>query len=273
VQKSNYRDEFRNQGYTIAKGFFGKQEMEKLIHDIKTADPKQDGPSGLNKGQLKFYSNIFFKSKSLQAFISQPRLVDFLKEVIGPGIWVRWDQAVAKFPGSGEFPWHQDNAYNFLKDEHFQLWIALSKMNHERGGLWLKPGSHKHGALPHATVGTHMAYQGPTNDAICVEAEAGDVVLFSSMMLHYTSPNVSQFDRWAYVVEYMSLEHFDPFIKPPYFVIARDGEPHAEFVNSHPARLRLSNQMKYLIPRVKRGVGDVKSMAGQSLRKIFSARA
>lgn len=269
MDKVDHNKEFREQGYTIAHRFFDKKEMDTLIHDIKTAEPKKGQPSALNKDELVFYSNIFFRSKDLQAFISQPRLVDLLKDVIGPDFWVRWDQAVAKGPGAVEFPWHQDNAYNFLKDEHYQLWIALSKMNNERGGLWLIPGSHKHGLLPHKIVGNHMAYVGPTHNAVCIAAEAGDVVLFSSLMLHYTSPNVSQHDRWAYVVEYMSLDHFDPYVKPPYFVVARNGKPHAEFVNYYRGRLSLTNQIKYLPPRLRRRATVIRSLAGQGLRRIL----
>src|SRR5260370_5784663 len=262
------REEFEEQGYTPARGFFSKEEMDGLIHDIRTADPKNPQPSGLNKGELIFYSNIFFRSKKLQDFISQPRLVDFLKQVIGPDFWARWDRAVFKGPGSGEFPWHQDNAYNLLKDQHFQLWIALSKMNHERGGLWLLPGSHKNGLLPHKTVGTHMAYDGPTDKAVCLEAEVGDVVLFSSLMLHYTSPNASVYDRWAYVVEYMNLDHYDPYIKPPFFVVAQNGKSRPEFVRHYRGSLRPMNDVKYFVPRLKRSVGGVRSLLGRGLRAI-----
>jgi hypothetical protein len=264
----DHRKEFSEQGFTTARGFFNQEEMDSLIHDIRTADPKSQQPSGLDKGELIFYHNIFFRSKKLQQFISQPRLVDFLKQVIGPDFWVRWDQAVFKGPGSGEFPWHQDNGYNGLKNEHFQLWVALSKMNNERGGLWLVPGSHKNGILPHKSVGGHKAYVGSTENAICLDAEVGDVVLFSSLMLHYTAPNISNHDRWAYVVEYISLDHYDPYIKPPFFVVARDGKPQPEFVNSYRGRERLANRMKYVVPGLKQRAGEISSLVGRGVRTI-----
>ena len=55
------------------------------------------------------------------------------------------------------------------------------------------------------------------------EAGRGDIVLFSSLMLHYTGPNVSTNHRWAYVVEYMKSEHFDPYIEGPYMIVAENG--------------------------------------------------
>ena len=135
------------------------------------------------------------------------------------------------------------------------------------------PGSHKDGLLPHKNIRNHLVYVGPTDNAVSIEAEAGDIVLFSSLMLHYTSPNVSPYDRLAYVVEYMSLDHFDPFISPPYFVVARNGEPHPEFVHFYRGRLRLANQLKYVMPRVKRGVGRAKTLARRRLEKIFGNKA
>src|SRR5690606_40313037 len=50
------------------------------------------------------------------------------------------------------FQWHQDNAYNGLPVEHFQLWIALTETRNANGTLWLAPGSHKRGQLPHERV-------------------------------------------------------------------------------------------------------------------------
>ncbi len=240
---------FREKGYTRVPGFFSEAEMEELIADIKTAEPKRGVPSGLNKGEMLFYSNLFFANEKIQRFITQPRLIEFLASIVGPDIWVRWDQAVFKGPNAGDFPGHQDNAYNKLSVEHFQLWIALSKMNDERGGLWLKPGSHKNGLLPHDLVGSHQVYQGEVEDPICIDAEKGDLVLFSSMMLHYTSPNVSQDDRWAYVIEYMSMDDHDPYIDPPFFIAARHGKPQPGFSNYPKARV------KYMASEFKRRAG------------------
>jgi hypothetical protein len=246
----DHPENFRQHGYTKVPGFFSKLEMDSLINEIRTADPKSPQPSQLNKGEMLFYNNLFFGSERIQNFITQPRLVDFLIQVIGPDFWVRWDQAVFKGPGAGAFPWHQDNAYNRLRVEHFQLWIALSKMTAERGGLWFVPGSHKKGPLPHIKIGRFKSFAGSTENSVCVDAEIGDIVLFSSYMLHYTSPNVSNEDRWAYVVEYMSLDDHDPYKKPPFFIAARKGKPDPGFVRRTRAHLRLTNHVKYLVPEL-----------------------
>jgi len=242
--------DFKEKGYCVLREFFSPSEAATLIDDIKNSETI-DGVSLLNKGSMAFYSGVYHRSSKLQSFISQPKLVDLLKQVMGPDIWVRWDQAVAKGPGSGTFPWHQDNAYNGLKDGHYQLWIALTEMTPDNGGLWLVPGSHKQ-KLPHRKAGNHMVYQGEVKNPIFIEAQPGDVVLFSSFLLHSTTPNVTQNSRWAYVVEYMSLEHFDPDVKPPYFVVARKGVPTAEFVNYYRGQLNPINRLKYWRQQLRR---------------------
>ncbi len=238
------KDEFDERGFVTARGFFSKAEMLDLIEEIKTAKTR-NGVSGLNRGALVFYSNVFFYSPKLQSFLAHPRVVDLLAKIIGPNFWVRWDQAVAKGNGAGTFAWHQDNGYSRLKDVHYQLWIALTDMTPDNGGLWLQPGSHKQ-LLPHREVKNHMEVVGVPESPVFVAAKAGDVVVFSSLTLHSTSPNITPDTRWAYVAEYMSTEHFDPGIEPPYFMVARDGKPAPEFVDSYAGSRSVKNRLKYM---------------------------
>ena len=90
--------------------------------------------------------------------------------------------------------------------------------------------------MPHNSDGQFEHYIGDITNAIMIEAEPGDVLIFSSFTLHATLENTTKNDtRWAYVVEYMSLDDFDPTVNSPYFVVARDGKSSPEFVVSHPA--------------------------------------
>ena len=135
--------EFKKNGYVFIKNFFSQAEVDALVADIKEASATKSDDDVLDKGNLKFHALIMHRSEKLRAFISQPKIVDFLKQFTGPDIWVRWDQAVEKKPGAGTFPWHQDNQYSGLKDQHFQFWISLTTMTADNGGLWVVPGSHK----------------------------------------------------------------------------------------------------------------------------------
>lgn len=254
---------FEDQGFIHWKGVFTNDEIDGLRGDIEAAGRALEDASDLNKGRMVFLSNVFQQSPALRSFVCQQRLVDLLAPIVGPDFWVRWDQCVCKGPGAPEFPWHQDNAYNDLKDAHFQLWVAVTPTTADNGGLWLCPGSHKHGVLPHHKVGSHQVVDRLPGSEVLVEAQRGDVVLFSSLMLHHTKANVSQDDRWAYVIEYMKIEHFDPLIKPPYLIAAEGGKTANRYATSYAGSEKWSNHVKY------HGVGGmakklVKSAVGKA---------
>lgn len=248
IQPSDFptlRRDFRANGYVFLRGFFSTDEIRQLMQDIRAAAGGRTDADVLDVGSLKFHAGLLHKSEALRAFVAQPRIVHFLREFMGPDIWVRWDQAVEKRPGAGTFPWHQDNSYSGLRDQHFQFWISLTRMTKDNGGIWLIPGSHVR-RLPHRFEGRHTVYEPHGEREEFVAAEVGDVVLFSSKLLHSTTPNVTQEGRWAYVVEYMRNRDVDPFLAPPYLMIAERGEPAPHFVDVQPGAGRLVNKLKYL---------------------------
>lgn len=236
--------EFDANGFVVVRGFFKPQDMAGLISTIKTGKTR-NGVSGLNKGAMTFYSSLFFHNPEIREFVSQPRIVELLAPLLGPDFWVRWDQAVAKGPGADVFGWHQDNGYSRLYDPYVQLWVALTDMTPENGGLWIKPGSHLQW-LPHINRSNHRVIEKAPENPVFIEAKAGDVVIFSSLALHSTTPNVTETPRWAYVIEYMASRYFDPSIEPPYLIVSRDGKPCSEFVESYEGSRNLWNRLKYL---------------------------
>ena len=240
---------FAKDGFYVCKDFFSPEETHQLLQDIKNSRRRYD-KDDLTKGAMTFKSSVFYHDRQIQQFISQQKIVDLLKIVMGPDIWVRWDQAVAKAAGADTFPWHQDNNYSKLKDPHYQFWIALTESNADNGGLLLEPGSHKQN-LPYRYEGYEVVYDGEPQNPVLVTAEPGDVVIFSSFTLHSTTPNITQNTRWAYVVEYMSLDHYDPGAEPPYFVVARDGKSCPEFVDSYRGSRNLISRLQYRIANLK----------------------
>ena len=78
------------------KNFFNQTEVDVLIANIKEASATKSGVDVLDKGDLKFHALIMHRSEKLRTFISQQKIIDFLKQFAGPDIWVRWDQAVEK---------------------------------------------------------------------------------------------------------------------------------------------------------------------------------
>jgi len=231
--------QFARDGYVVARSLFSPSEMRDFVDECRSFEGKSEQPEPNSKGQMQFYSQLFRRSALVRGFVSQQTLIDFVAPIGGPNLWVRWDQAVAKGPDSGVFEWHTDAGYNHLPQHHFEIWIALSESRKDNGGLWVIPGSHRW-RVRHRRIGTHMVAHGrerfdePGSGRMCIEAEAGDVILFSSRLLHKTYENTTPRARWAYVAEVMRLKDLDPTIKPPYFVIARDGRAAGELVDTLP---------------------------------------
>jgi hypothetical protein len=243
---------FDEDGYIVSRGLFSPEQMRDFIARIQSFEHQPGRADPLDQGGMRFYSDIFRTSDAIRRFITQPTLIDVVCAIAGPDLWVRWDQAVAKGPRSGVFAWHQDNGYNRLPQQHYQVWIALSEMRKDNGGLWLVPGSHKR-RIAHARVANHFTavgserYDAPDSGRVFIEADAGDVVVFSSLTLHKTYENTTDKPRWAYVAEMMRITDFDPTIKPPYLVVARNGRPVCEFVD-HLASSRDPRQIVKTLP-------------------------
>lgn len=241
--------DFYQDGYLVRPGFFSAPE---LAHLAAALDALPSAPSPLDREGLVFREYLYRQSPELQSFLAQPKIVDLLKSLIGSGFFVRKDQAVIKRPGAPEFPWHQDNGYGGLLDEYVQLWVPLVDTYPENGGIWLLPGSHRQGLQPHRVVGAHVQWIGEPRNPVPVTVRRGDLLVFSSYLLHRSGPNRSHLDRIAYVAEIMSLEHYDPYIKPPYFILARNGRLLGRFTRIYRGRLSLANQRKYASLRWRR---------------------
>jgi hypothetical protein len=230
--------QFERDGFVVSRGLFSADEMRDFIAECHSFEGKaKDRAEPNSRGSMQFYSELFRKSELIRRFITQRALIDFVAPIAGPDLWVRWDQAVAKGPDSGVFAWHTDTGYDLLPQPHFEVWIALSESRADNGGLFVVPGSHKQ-RQRHRRIDNHMValdterYDAADSGKVVVEAEAGDVILFSSLLLHKTYENTTTKSRWAYVAEMLKLGDFDPTIEPPYFVVARHGEPACEFVDS-----------------------------------------
>jgi hypothetical protein len=246
LETKNWREEFEQKGYVSCKGFFSQDEIASLWENINFSD-KPEETSGRDQNKLQFHTKLLKRNPKIQELIAQKKIVDLLSQIIGDNIWVRLDQAVSKDPGASMMPWHQDNPYSQCKQAYYQLWIPLTKMTPENGGLWIQPGSYcrTQTTLPHQYIDGFFAYQGVPESPLFVEANPGDILVFSSFLLHCTSPNITHQSRWSYVVECLPIECFDPLVEAPYFVIARDGKPYSKFIYFFWQRLNPINILKY----------------------------
>ena len=245
-------EEFHQQGYTVVRGLLTKQEAAMFLAEVERCAVLDSQKAALNSNGIGFAGEIYLHSAFVRSILTSHAIVNLVDMVAEDDLWVAMDQAVTKHPGAGVFRWHQDNGYNQLKCEHFQLWVALTETRAQNGALKLVPGSHKLGLLPHTFKGAgQMEFSGTiAGEHITIDADAGDVILFSSLTLHCTGPNEADSKRVAYVAEYMRMSDYSPVAGPPYFIVTENGHVVRYFTSRPPGAFSVRNQLLYLRPRV-----------------------
>jgi ectoine hydroxylase-related dioxygenase (phytanoyl-CoA dioxygenase family) len=131
---------------------------------------------------------------------------EICRTLIGPDADLYYNQAVLKPPGKGKsFGWHQDTQYIITEPlEYVTCWIAVGNATIENGTIWIVPGMHKHGLLPHiySEESREWQLQFDDTDKIPVELRAGQMAVFNSLLPHCSGPNTSNEVRYAYVPQY-----------------------------------------------------------------------
>ena len=158
--------------------------------------------------------------------------------------------------GGSETPWHQDAAYFRGSDPNlmFGVWIALDPATRENGCMEVIPGSHLLGPAPHVpatdinlcTIRPDLVH---AERRVPLPMDPGDVLIFHSLLHHYTAANRSnqrrralQFHYHQVGLEWTSLEahrvlYHDADGEYAGCTVAK-GAPFAEASSYVPSRLR-----------------------------------
>lgn len=160
------------------------------------------------------------RSPTCVAFCKHPQLVNLARQIIGSDdLDVSWNQAIIKPPGKGKaFAWHQDAYYavsgkhaeGVNRDEYLKpgwnitFWIAITRTTVANGTLWVVPGLHKQGLLPHVWSEELRENQCQFDNSGKIPAELarGQTLVFTSLTPHGSGPNVSDEVRMAYQIGY-----------------------------------------------------------------------
>ncbi len=153
---------------------------------------------------ITFTTHLVARSPALRRFAAGEPFASLCADLVGPDVRLYWDQAVYKKPEpEREFPWHQDNGYTFIEPQQYlTCWVPLVDATVENGCPWVLPGLHHRGTLEHWWTPVGFQCIEGAEGATPVEANAGDVVVFSSLTPHRTGPNTSDGVRKAYILQY-----------------------------------------------------------------------
>jgi phytanoyl-CoA hydroxylase len=141
------------------------------------------------------------------------RLHLILDALMGQGRVLLQEMALVKPPKvSGEKPWHQDAAYFRGSDPNlmFGVWIALDPATRENGCMQVIPGSHLRGSVPHVPAeDINLCTIRPDllrlDERVALPMDPGDVLIFHSLLHHYTAANRSDRRRRALQFHYHQI--------------------------------------------------------------------
>lgn len=205
-------DTFRSQGYVVVPDVFDERECAEIADHIEQA-AFELALGDEEAGQLSYRPMMHLASPALTSAATDARWWGIVQPLLGTGdCRLYWEQAVAK-PSLArtELPWHQDNGYTPLEpEEYLTCWLALDDAELDNGCLWVIPGSHQRGTVPHhndeAGGPFRIGHAGPESDGSPVPVARGSVLAFSSLLMHRSGPNHTDRRRLAWIIQYCGAD-------------------------------------------------------------------
>ncbi|MCS6776997.1 MAG: phytanoyl-CoA dioxygenase family protein [Chloroherpetonaceae bacterium] len=205
--------QYEERGFFVLEDLFTATDLEPLLavlekhHALHEARLQQTGTEGISRaGEIAFTAHIARNDPTVLAFCRRPEFIAITTQLLGPDVDLYWDQTVFKGPeGQHQFPWHQDDGYTpVTPSPYLTLWLALNDATVENGCVWVLPGSHRLGLLPHKPGPTGLTCYplDAPDQGVPVPVRAGSVVVFQSLTVHKSGTNRSSGMRKAYIIQY-----------------------------------------------------------------------
>lgn len=196
-------EELRAAGHIVLRGVFSPGEVAAYAPALRDyVARKREGMSQRERDMGASPEDPIFDlgeaPASVAGFVTAPRLGEIAAQLLDVGA-VRILHFCGFFkPGGGSpTPWHQDLSFIPLdSDRVLSIWIPLTDVSPDMGGLMFAGGSHRHGPLePTSALGR---FDIASNGAMC----AGDISIHLGWTLHAARRNASRSMREAISVCY-----------------------------------------------------------------------
>ena len=152
----------------------------------------------------------------LYDLVTEPRILDYAEDILGPNLVVTMTHYFAKMPGDHTAVyWHQDASFwPLTPSKVLTAWIAIDDVDVENGAMKLFPGTHLLGRIPFEWVtdeedgvlNQHVHNPERYGKPVSVELKAGQLSLHTDMLLHGSQPNPSQRRRCGLTIRYMPVD-------------------------------------------------------------------
>ncbi|HVX19439.1 MAG TPA: phytanoyl-CoA dioxygenase family protein [Acidimicrobiales bacterium] len=204
-------ERFRTDGFFLADGLFSAAECDAMAERIESA-AFELALGHAEEGPLSYRPMMHLADEGLARWATDHRWATIVRPLLPEGARLYWEQAVVKPPQARtELPWHQDSGYTpLVPEEYVTCWLALDDADEQNGCLWLQPGSQHDGRQPHHDDGRggpfRVGHDGPTVDGVAVPVHRGSVLVFSSLLMHKSGPNLTDGARRAWIIQYCPID-------------------------------------------------------------------
>ena len=222
-------DQFETEGYLLFPGKFSTAEAKVLkdaAAEVYAMNRKEVWRESSGVARTAFAAHTY--NEAFMRLGRHPRLIEPVTQLLDGQVYTHQYKVNAKAAFDGEvWQWHQDYG-TWKRDDDMpepramNIAVFLDDVTAANGPLLLIPGSHTKGVidaghdlgttsyplwtLDRETV-TRLAEDG---GCVAPTGAAGSVLLFSSLMVHASPPNISPFGR---TIVYLSLCRVDNHIR------------------------------------------------------------
>ena len=198
-------NEFAAQGYTVARGLFALDEVQRLRQHFLmiNQEHRRDADNIADPTDpLALYPRVMqphrWDETSLQWMIDE-RLNDWLTHILGREPFAVQTMFYFKPPGARGQALHQDQFYLRVDPGTcVAAWMAVDRCDEDNGCLRVVPGTHDLPVLCSVDADTDVSFTGdtvelpPGMEAVSLIMEPGDVLFFNGQLVHGSYPNSSE---------------------------------------------------------------------------------
>ncbi|KOG41800.1 phytanoyl-CoA dioxygenase [Streptomyces resistomycificus] len=196
---------FREDGFTVVRGLFGHDEIERLRAEFTALHAAGPVPGHFeprpSADPLHRYPRVMFPHEFhalSRRVLLDPRLRGVLETLLGEEVLAAQSMFYFKPPGARGQALHQDNFYLRVEPGTcVAAWIACDVIDRDNGGLEVVPGTHRMDLFCPEEADAEVSFARefvpppPGLTAVPVDMEPGDVLFFNGSLVHGSQPNHS----------------------------------------------------------------------------------
>jgi ectoine hydroxylase-related dioxygenase (phytanoyl-CoA dioxygenase family) len=236
-------EHIREHGYAVVRGVFAPDDVSALAAAFDNLHAEASQYSATYRHQnflvikrtdaelgsvVRMVQWPSYRDAVFARYRVDPRLFELVAPLLGRNLKQIINECIWKPPASTEsgYLYHQDgrfrrpaSAYRDIATSYVQTYLAIDRQTPDNGCLRVCPGSHRRGLLPLNL--NHGIMDGECDDesllacgldpsrVVDLHLEPGDVVLWTSFLVHGSHRNRSRTNRRTYVNGFVTADKSD----------------------------------------------------------------